>query len=246
MEPTSMPALGTRWRMPAAPVTAWRPRGAPQAAIPRAEPTCSQHADLQISGKSVRLCAGERVYTEGDKVIALFMVQSGAVRACRHGRDGRRQIDAFYREGDMIGLENGACYSHSAEALCDTIVAPHPPYGAGTTPDGDGVSRAVLAHAMAALARAQAHVVLLGHRTAGAKLSVFLLDWAGALSAPGKVTLPMPRHDIADYLGITAETVSRELHEMQRQGLVKLLSSRQILLADPAGLRRLCAASGRL
>jgi len=100
--------------------------------------------------------------------------------------------------------------------------------------------RILLGHAATGLIRARAHAMLLGRRTATEKLSLFLLDWGLVESHPVMLTLPMPRHDIADYLAMTAETVSRELHTLQRWGLITLFDSRRIWLAEPEGLRRLC------
>ena len=93
--------------------------------------------------------------------------------------------------------------------------------------------------AIRSLARAQDHAVLLGRRTAIEKVAAFLIDWATHFSPEQDVILAMTRQDIADYLGLTVETVSRTLARMEKHAVIELCTARWIRLTDPAALRDL-------
>ena len=82
---------------------------------------------------------------------------------------------------------------------------------------------------------------MLGHRTAAEKLAAFLIDWAKRCPGDPTVTLAMTRQDIADYLGLTIETVSRTLSGLQRRALIELPSARQVRLVDASALGALNA-----
>jgi CRP/FNR family nitrogen fixation transcriptional regulator len=93
---------------------------------------------------------------------------------------------------------------------------------------------------MSDLRRAREHALLLGRRGALEKMAGFLLDMVKK-SKEAVVALPMSRQDIADYLGLTIETVSRALSQLERDGIIELQSIRQIRLRDTASLRALAA-----
>ena len=89
------------------------------------------------------------------------------------------------------------------------------------------------------LARAQRHAVLLGRRCAVEKLAAFLTDWAAYSPVSEFLTLEMPRQDIADYLGLTIETISRTFAHLEDKALIELPTARQVRLMDPEGLHHL-------
>lgn len=89
------------------------------------------------------------------------------------------------------------------------------------------------------LARAQAHSVLLGQGTAVEKVAAFIIDWAACSPDTNTFSLPMTRQDIADYLGLTLETVSRTFSRLQREAFIELSTARQIILRDRNGLHDL-------
>ena len=92
------------------------------------------------------------------------------------------------------------------------------------------------AQTMAHLQRAQHHILLLGRKSAQERIATFLLDMADRLSRSGDMELPMSRQDIADYLGLTIETVSRTLTQLERDGFIAIPASRRIVLRDRAAL----------
>jgi CRP/FNR family transcriptional regulator, nitrogen fixation regulation protein len=169
-------------------------------------------------------------------------VLSGAVRIYRVLSDGRRQIDAFCLPGDMFGLELGLEHRLSAEAItdCELVATPRQTVLRQMAQSND-FAQQLWKRAAGDLARAQDHILLLGRKTAMERVAAFLLEMAERSGGDGIVTLPMSRTDIADYLGLTIETVSRSLARLAGRSTVQLKASRRIALRDPGALRRLNA-----
>ena len=195
---------------------------------------------LPSMGPVLHFTQDREIYGEGDQADAVFKVVSGVVRTCKFLSDGRRLIDAFHVAGDIFGVEAGAGYSFSSEAVCDCTVISYRRRGLEASASQDaGLSRQLFSYAMRSLARAQVHALLLGRRSAVEKVAAFLVDWAAHSADTGTVTLEMTRQDIADYLGLTIETVSRTLSQLERDALIELSTARQIRLKRPAALRDL-------
>jgi CRP/FNR family nitrogen fixation transcriptional regulator len=182
------------------------------------------------------------IFAEGASSDYFYKVASGVVRTCKFLVDGRRQIDAFHVPGDIFGLEPGAEHRLSAEAVSDCTVIAYrkskPDQAAGHDKD---LSRELLNFAMMGMVRAQAHSLLLGRHSAVEKVAGFLLDWAEKSSDQAVLSLAMTRQDIADYLGLTIETVSRTLSQLERDNVIDLPSARQIRLRDLEQLEELAA-----
>ncbi len=176
------------------------------------------------------------IYAEGDDATVFFKVVSGVVRTCKFLSDGRRQIDAFYVAGDIFGFEMGWEHSLSAEAVCDCTVIPYRRRGVETIKD-EVLTEQLFSYAMRSFTRAQEHSLLLGRRSAVEKVAAFLIEWAEQSTAGYIVSLAMTRQDIADYLGLTIETVSRTLSQLERDAIIELPSARQIRLKDMAALQ---------
>ena len=192
-------------------------------------------------GVTRRLAKDEEVFAEGDRAGFFYKVVSGAVRTYKLLGDGRRQIDAFHLPGDIFGLESGEEHRFSAEAVGDAAVVAYRRCSLDSLAAGDGpLARQIVGAMMRALERAQNHMLLLGRKSALEKIATFLLDIGERVSDDGCVDLPMSRTDIADHLGLTIETVSRTLTQLERQGVIALPSQRRtIVLRDKAALRRL-------
>ena len=103
----------------------------------------------------------------------------------------------------------------------------------------EGFSQQIFSYAMRSLARAQKHAVLLGRRCAVEKLADFLVDWAAHSPESEVLTLEMPRRDIADYLGLTVETVSRAFAHLESKALIELPTARHIRFKNLEELRHL-------
>ena len=157
------------------------------------------------------------------------------VRASKLLADGRRQIGAFLLPGDIFGFEAGAEHRFAAEAVTGCTVMVHRRRGV------EALAQRLFAHTVRNLEWTQEHMLLLGRKNAAEKVAAFLLDMAECAPAGDGVDLPMTRYDIADYLGLTIETVSRTLSQLERQSAISLPSTRHIVLKNRAALRRLNA-----
>lgn len=209
-----------------------------------------QQADFQAgwqqtppaSGPVLHFAQDREIYGEGDEAGTFFKVVSGVVRTCRFLSDGRRQIDAFHVEGDIFGLEPGEERRLSAEAVSDCSVISYRRRGVERLAAGnDALSRQLFTYAMQNMVRAQDHSLLLGRKSAVEKVVAFLMEWAEHSTRAGTVALAMTRQDIADYLGLTIETVSRTLSQLERDAMIELPSARQIRFKNLAALRALNA-----
>jgi CRP/FNR family nitrogen fixation transcriptional regulator len=173
------------------------------------------------------------IYGEGEEALSYYKVVSGVVRTCKFLADGRRQIDAFHVAGDVFGIETGAEHSLSAEAVSDCKIVAY------RLPAIKAVPPQLVTELLRNLSRAQGHAVLLCRRSAVEKVASFLLDWARQPASGGMIALAMTRQDIGDYLGLTIETVSRTLSQLERDGIIELPSVRQIRITDIEALTEL-------
>jgi len=184
--------------------------------------------------------ADSKIFAEGDAAVFYYKVVSGVIRSCKFLSDGRRQIDAFYVAGDVFGFEAGAEHGLSAEAVCECTVIPYRRRGGDAAAWRDaGMAQEMFAHVMHCLERTRAHCLLLGRASATQKLANFLLEMTCRSPDDEMVDLAMTRQDIADYLGLTIETVSRTLSQFERDGVIVLSTARRIRLKNRAALRSL-------
>ncbi|WP_336490986.1 helix-turn-helix domain-containing protein [Methylobacterium nigriterrae] len=186
--------------------------------------------------------ADAEVFAEGDRS-AFYKVVSGAARTYKLLSDGRRQIDAFHLPGDIFGVEAGEEHRFSAEAVTDTkLVVYRRERGALTSDDGS-LAREVVSAMMRSLERAQDHMMLLGRKSAKERIASFLLGLSERVAQQGtSLDLPMSRADIADHLGLTVESVSRAVTQLERDGLIELPPNRRaVVLRNAAALRHIAA-----
>jgi CRP/FNR family transcriptional regulator, nitrogen fixation regulation protein len=194
---------------------------------------------LELTGAVMPFDRNSEIYGENEPADYVYKVVSGAVRTYKVLNDGRRQIDAFYLPGDIFGLELGDEHSCSAEAITDTTVVLVKRTIVLTAADRDHqVARCLWSHTARDLLRAQHHTLLL-IKSAQERVAAFLLEMAERLSAGSSVELPMSRQDIADYLGLTIETVSRTLSQLEGAATIALPASRRVVLRNRSALNRL-------
>ena len=196
---------------------------------------------LSLMGAPMTFSRNEEIYGESEPADYLYKVVSGAVRTYRVLDDGRRQIIAFHLPGDMFGMEFGDAHRCSAEAIGSVTVRVLKRSAVLALANRDGeVSRQIWEMTARELQRAQDHTLLL-IKTAEERLAYFLMEMHSRLSARNEVNLPMARQDIADYLGLTIETVSRMFTQFEHASTIGLSGSRRIVLRDRAALNRLSA-----
>jgi CRP/FNR family transcriptional regulator, nitrogen fixation regulation protein len=180
------------------------------------------------------------IYGEGEPVDYFYKVQSGTVRTCKVRTDGRRQIGGFYLPGDMLGVEVGAEHSFSGEAVTDCqVLLINRRLVMARAAREVAVARELWRLIGHELDRAQDHILLL-IKSAEERVASFLLEMAGPASEGNTINLPMTRQDIAEYLGLTIETVSRTLVHLEATAAIEV-RSRQIVLRNRSVLRRLNA-----
>jgi CRP/FNR family nitrogen fixation transcriptional regulator len=205
----------------------------PAAVVMRGAANLPQNAEPQGTRRAI--ARGHEVFSEGDSCTAVYKVVSGTVRTMKLLPDGRRQIHAFHLAGDVFALESGMTHRFSAEAVDNAVVIAYRRSCLANAAFGPQM----MSWMQTSLERATDHMVVLGRKNAMEKVASFLLDLAGRTAARDRVELPMQRNDIADYLGLTIETVSRTISQMIRQRLIRLLDTHTIVLADRAALQQL-------
>ena len=177
----------------------------------------------------------EEIFGEGEASRYVYRVVTGAVRTYRVLSDGRRQIVEFHTAGDVFGLDGETCHALGAEAVREAVLQVMP-RDAFLHAQGSEVAIHAL---LKKFQRAQAHMLLLGRHTACERVAAFLLDFRERTGCDA-IELPMSRQDIADYLGLTIETVSRTFTQLQQAHQIDLVSCRRVVLRNPAALERIC------
>ena len=188
---------------------------------------------LRATGAVLHFSQDREVFAQGTSAEVFYKVVSGVVRTCKFLSDGRRQIEAFHIAGDVFGFEHGDVHPLSAEAVSDCNLISYRRRNVEAAAMHDQtLSRQLFAFAMHSVVGAQQHALLLGRRCAAEKVAIFLLEFSARANDAAAIVLPMTRQDIADYLGLTIETVSRTLSQMERGRLIEIPNARQIVLKN--------------
>jgi CRP/FNR family nitrogen fixation transcriptional regulator len=198
-------------------------------------------AILSSAGMSMSFPRNGEIFAESENSGYVYKVVSGVVRVSKLLPDGRRQISAFHLPGDMFGFEIGDIHHCSAEAVVPTKVVAFKWQGLLGASASTSLVRELLTRTMIGLRHTQDHLLLLGRKNALERLAAFLLEMAARSGSAEILDLAMPRHDIADYLGLTLETVSRMFAELKERGQIKLESARRVRLLNMDKLRAIAA-----
>src|SRR5262249_42246984 len=193
-------------------------------AIPCSAPVRGGFGAMEAMGSQMRFDPNEEIFGEGEPAEYVYKVTKGAVRTYKILCDGRRQIGGFYLAGDIFGLEVGKEHQFSAEAINDVtvLVVKHSLIVSLAERDCD-TARELWSFTGPELHRVQEHLLLLV-KTAQ-RVASFLLEMSARLAASDAIELPMSRQDIADYLGLTIETVSRTMTQLVSEQAIRLPSS---------------------
>jgi CRP/FNR family nitrogen fixation transcriptional regulator len=181
-------------------------------------------------------CRNQEIYGQEQPAEAFYKVLSGTVRLCITRVDGRRQIIDLLLPDDVFGFASRGEYDYSAEAVeTNTRIAAYPRRRIEALAEGDPQVARVLHEIMCrCVSRLQSQLRILGRITAREKVGSFLLEMADRLSdkPARKVILPISRYDIADYLAISVETVSRSLTDLKQRGVIALVGTRRVKIID--------------
>jgi CRP/FNR family nitrogen fixation transcriptional regulator len=179
---------------------------------------------------------GQEICRQGKSADYLYLVICGAARQCVFRPDGRRQIVDLLLSGDFFGFPFDDKHDASVEVIGkETVVAAYPRRRVEAAADSDpDLARQICQIAFEAVSRLQSQLVIVGRVTAPERVGSFILEMAMRLSRgrSDTVALPITRYDIAEYLAMSAETVSRSLSELRRRGLIQMSRTREVRIID--------------
>jgi CRP-like cAMP-binding protein len=185
---------------------------------------------LQRIATKVRYPRNRTIFNDGDEADFTYRIDSGVVRLCKHTMQGRRLVTHFLLPGDYFGFMQLGAYSFTAEAVSDVVAVCYPQRLIESLSEEDPVVRKKFrALFMNQVIGTQDHMLLLGCLSAEERLASFLLWLSERMGKDAFVEVPMGRQDIADYLGLTVETVCRALSKLKRAGVVDLPRSNQLV-----------------
>ncbi len=204
---------------------------------------------LDRSSRSNRhLKTGSCLYYEGDTVSQLYLIESGVVRLTRVLEDGRRQVIAFGYPGDIIGFPSGGLHHTDCDALTDTKLTPFSRKALDDSQYDPDLHAVLVAAALREISAMQDHFMMLGRKSAAEKVASFLKVLVERISKadtpPPTIDLPMTRSDIADFLGLTTETVSRCFTALRKAGIIRLSGINRVEVLDQIALAQ--RAGGQL
>jgi CRP/FNR family transcriptional regulator len=191
------------------------------------------------------LSPGEAIFWEGDQAGQIFEVVEGVLRVYRILPDGRRAIMGFMYAGDVLGVSFRDQYLFTAEAVTDVEVRR---FSRGRffalVNESPALRSQLFARLCDEMSAAQDQMLLLGRKSAEERVVSFLLAVPRKTGAGDDIELPMSRLDIADYLGLTIETVSRMFSGLCRRGLIVASGRHTVNLREPRVLRKIARGDG--
>jgi CRP/FNR family transcriptional regulator, nitrogen fixation regulation protein len=195
---------------------------------------------LEHLATTVRCTRGQEICGQGRPAESWYRVLSGAARRYVIRLDGRRQIVDLLLPGDCFGFSTGDEYDFAVEAVTDdTAVASYPRRRVEALVDSDpALAREIRQATFEALSRLQSQLLIMGRITALEKVGSFILEMEQRMRGGrgDSVALPISRYDIADYLAVSVETVSRSLTDLKHRGVIRLSGTRTVEIMDRGAL----------
>ena len=213
-----------------------RPRG-------RSPRPASRLPQLNTAVTDCSYASGETIYAQGDRADRIYEVVAGMVRTVCTTRDGRRVVHDFFVPGDVFGLAGARTHASTAEAVVDSRLKHCERVSAERLALVDEAAATTLwSWLTRGIEHATARASLLAHSDAREKVMGFLLEMADRLNAEQRFELAMSRYDIADYLGLSSETVSRAFTALRARGMIAL-EGRRVVMLEPMAQRRAVRAA---
>ena len=203
--------------------------------------TGEQIPRLAAIARDRHVAAGQTLFLEGDPAEDVFTLTTGMLTLYKLMSDGRRQITGFLVPGDFLGLAFGRSYVYGAEAVTPaTLCRFRRPQFLALLEEFPAMEKALLGRAATELAANQEQMLLLGRKTARERLASFLLRLASrqGMGEGTPIELPMSRSDIADFIGLTIETVSRTFTQLRKEGVVRLPDAHRVTVLSWPRLER--------
>jgi CRP/FNR family transcriptional regulator, nitrogen fixation regulation protein len=196
------------------------------------------HSQIDLIGTDVAFPQNSQFYGEDDRAVYLYKIMSGVARTCTMMDDGRRQIVAFYVPGDLFGFEIGDTHTLSAEAVTDSRVRVIKRTSIVDLAARNGdLARQLWLSIGREIEHNQQHILQFG-KPARARVASFLLEMLRRIPRADAVALAISRQDIADYLDLRIETVSRAMTRFAKSGAINLSRNRKITIRNPSILRQ--------
>lgn len=220
------------------PLADWRYDSHPKAP---AVPAATAESDLlSRMGVPMAFAKDEEIYGQGEAADCIYRVVSGVVRTSRFMPDGRRPIGAFYHPGELFGVEQGETHEMAAEALSNCVIQVLSREAFAAAGRESELQALIWEATLHDLESAREHLALLVRKNARERVASFLLGLAEKASN-GMVDLAVSRQDMADYLGLTIETVSRMITQLQGAKIVEFPTYRQFRICNRRMLEGMAA-----
>ena len=214
-------------------VTAPLPEHAAPETTPQ-KPSIARH-------RTMTLKPGKHLFLEGDPADRIYEVASGVLRLTRILEDGRRQVIAFGYPGDTVGFPSDGLYHTDCDALVPSILVVHRRDHLESAKGDPVLHQRLLKAALREISGMQDHFMMLGRKSSVEKLASFLRVLTTRVGEPlgdfDQVTLPMTRADIADFLGLTTETVSRTFTQLRKSRIIAIDHVNTVIILKPIALR---------
>lgn len=200
-------------------------------------------ADSQFKSRNTRthkLAAAQNLFREGDAAHHIYEVVSGVLRLTKVLEDGRRQVIAFGYPGDIVGFPQDGSYHTECDAISHAEVVVHSVKDLENGDRNPELHLRLVQAALREISAMQDHFMMLGRKSAAEKtasfLSVLMERTGSPLGAYTHFEFPMNRADIADFLGLTVETVSRTITAFRKMKLIALENSKSVVVLDQDAL----------
>jgi CRP/FNR family transcriptional regulator len=191
--------------------------------------------------RTVSIKPGKHLFLEGDTADRIYEVASGVLRLTRIMEDGRRQVIAFGYPGDTVGFPSDGLYHTDCDALVPSTLVMHRRSDLETAKGDAALHQRLLLAALREISGMQDHFMMLGRKSSIEKLASFLTVLTARVGEPlgefKQVALPMTRADIADFLGLTTETVSRTFTQLRKSQIIAIDHVNTIIILKPIALR---------
>ena len=210
-----------------------------RARVSRVLPPVSTGSSVDLMVAPTSFARNEEIFGEGEPAEFVYKVEVGCIRTCNSFDDGRRHIGAFYLPGDFIALEASKKHGCRAEAVIPSMVrAINKNTLMARAAKSPALFKYLLDITALELRRTQNHTRLL-LKSAQERVVSFLLETASRDPRLTDIDLPMVRQDVADYLGLTIETVSRVLSRLECASTISIRSRHCIVINNLSALSRL-------
>ena len=193
-----------------------------------------------IKQRTVTIKPGKHLFLEGDHADRIYEVASGVLRLTRIMEDGRRQVIAFGYPGDTVGFPSDGLYHTDCDALMPSTLVVHRRNHLESAKGDPALHQRLLQAALREISGMQDHFMMLGRKSSVEKLASFLRVLTDRVGEPlgdfDQVTLPMTRADIADFLGLTTETVSRTFTQLRKSNIIAIDHVNTVIILKPIAL----------